>query len=1032
MFLAIDGEPSCRDVVKKASVNLLHHIPIFQINDHISTTTKLKKGYFYLKNNTSIPHLSFNIICLRAFSGKIIFFFSVVFFWGISCFSQFSIGQNEVISFTRNQYKAGTQNWAMAQDRNNRLYIANNEGLLVYDGTNWQAYPVSNKTIVRSIGFGPEGRLYAGAQDEIGYFSPDDAGRLRFKSLKHLLPANEKKFTDVWDLEVAGNDVFFRTNTRIFKLNGEKFTASAAQSIWLSLHKHQGQALAHDKDGGLLVYQNGGWQTIINKESLPAGFLITDLVAYHKDTSLLSTQSNGLYLLAQNKLIPFSIKSVGFNPFQHFTSLSIMDDTSFLAGTYFNGAYRITQQGQVLENVSIKNGLPNNTVRSVFADNSGNAWMCLDNGIAFFAYNSTIKQVNPPAFDNGAGYDIKAFKGDLYFALSTGLQWLPITSAAGLSAITEEPKTILGGLTWNLSVINNQLLTGRDDGFYKISNHQSTPVSQATGYWACQPIPHSTPMQIAAGNYLGVHLYESDGENFIDKGAIEKFIESSRYIETDNDNIWVSHPYRGIYKIDIATKAVTLFTQKNGLPSDLDNHVFKIKNKIVIATTRGIYEYNEANGKMIIAKNYAEIFGKLPIRYLKEDEKGNIWFVQDKMIGVADFSSGKPVIHYIPELKNKILSGFENIFPYNASNVFVGGETGFYLIDYEKYRENIKPFTAYLTLVKIIGSKDSVLFGGYSFNNNEQKKATLPFKYNSLHFAYSASLFGQYPNSEFSFFLQGFDKGWSDWSSNYEKEYTNLPAGSYTFYVKSRKSPSHESKEYTYSFTITPPWHQTTWAYILYILSFTMLLYALFKRQAKKYKRKQEEKRLADQMKFEEKQKQMAYQHELELEHAEKELIRFQNEKLEAEITHKNAELANATMNLLQKKEFILKLKGELQHLQKTTKLGDDNPELKRLLKVLSEEEKLNDEWEHFSQHFNSVHGDFLNVLKSNFPTLKPHELRLCAYLRLNLSSKEIAPLMSISVRGVEISRYRLRKKLNLSTENSLVEYLMNLQLKKD
>jgi DNA-binding CsgD family transcriptional regulator len=75
------------------------------------------------------------------------------------------------------------------------------------------------------------------------------------------------------------------------------------------------------------------------------------------------------------------------------------------------------------------------------------------------------------------------------------------------------------------------------------------------------------------------------------------------------------------------------------------------------------------------------------------------------------------------------------------------------------------------------------------------------------------------------------------------------------------------------------------------------------------------------------------------------------------------------------------------------------------------------------------MYGDFLTVLKSKFPTLKPHELQLCAYLRMNLSSKEIAPLMSISVRGVEIGRYRLRKKLNLSTEENLVQYLLDLKM---
>ncbi|HEX4877369.1 MAG TPA: triple tyrosine motif-containing protein, partial [Chitinophagaceae bacterium] len=515
---------------------------------------------------------------------------------------------------------------------------------------------------------------------------------------------------------------------------------------------------------------------------------------------------------------------------------------------------------------------------------------------------------------------------------------------------------------------------------------------------------------------------------FIDKGIIDGFTESSRYIETDNNSIWVSHPYRGIYKIALPEKSVKMFTKKDGLPADLDNHVFKIKNKIVFATTKGIYEYSPAEERMIPAKEFLPLFGDLPIRYLKEDEKGNIWFVQDKMVGVADYSDKKPVLHYIPELKNKILSGFENIFPYNTRNIIIGSEAGFYYINFEKYKETIIPFNSYLTKVKTIGPRDSVLFGGYVYNADKNPKTlTIPFKLNSLHFAFAASVYGLHTNLEFSYYLEGFDQEWSAWDTKSDKDYTNLPEGSYTFHVKARKSPSHESEVYKYTFIVKPPFYRTIWAYFAYVLILGGLLYALLKYQAKKHKRKLEARRLADQQSFEEEQKQMAYLHQLELEKSEKELIRLRNEKLETEITNKNAELASTTMNLVQKKEFILKLKAELQQLQKTAKVGDDNPELKKLLKMLSEEEKLNEEWDQFSQHFNNVHGDFITILKTKFPALKPHELKLCAYLRMNLSSKEIAPLMSISVRGVEISRYRLRKKMALPTEVNLVQFLMDL-----
>lgn len=965
---------------------------------------------------------------MRPVPGKFFWTLLVVLFFPGNSFCQGLIGQNEVASFTRNLYGAGTQNWAIAQDQNNRLYIANNEGLLVYNGTNWQLYPVPNKTILRSLGFGPGGKLYAGAQDELGFYAPDKVGRLRFTSLKQLLPVKDRTFADVWQLEVTGDDVFFRTDAKIFKVTGQKMDIYPASSAWLSMHKHREQIVAHERNAGLLVYRNNQWQSFIPKEALPANFFITDIVVYQKDTSLVSTTSNGLYLLTENKLIPFSIKSASVDVNQHFTSLSILNDDSFLAGTYFNGIYRISKQGIVLENVSAKNGMPNNTVRCLFADNYSNAWAGLDNGLASFTYNNSIKQIKPAAFNNGAGYDVKALNGDLYFALSTGLQWLPVQSATDISAINYEPRTIIGGLTWNLSVINNQLMAGRDDGLYAVNNYQAKPVSQSIGYWGCRSLSQTSPLQIVAGNYLGIHFFEMSNNDLTDAGGLEKFTESSRYIETDNNNIWVSHPYRGIYKISLSDKSVKLFTEKEGLPARLDNHVFKIKSKIVFATSAGIYEYDAASSRMRKANEYDTIFGNLPIRYMKEDGQGNIWFVQEKMTGVADYSSGKPVIHYIPELKNKILSGFENIFPYDSRNILVGGEAGFYHINYEKYRESIKPFAAYVTQVKTTGAGDSILFGGYLFDSSSTRQANIiPYKRNSLLFSYAASAYNQHNHSEFSYYLQGFDMDWSNWSSNTEKEYTNLPAGSYTFKIKSRQSPSHESAVYNFTFIIKPPWYQTIWAYLLYFLLAVGLLYALLKYQSRRHRRKQEARRLADQQKFEEEQKQLTYQHQIELAKSEKELIRLQNEKLEGEISHKNAELASATMNLVQKKEFILKLKTELQQLQKNTRVGDDNPELKKLLKVLAEEEKLDEEWSSFSQHFNSVHGDFLTILKNTFPSLKPHELRLCAYLRMNLSSKEIAPLMSISIRGVEISRYRLRKKLALPTEVNLVQFLMGL-----
>jgi len=146
----------------------------------------------------------------------------------------------------------------------------------------------------------------------------------------------------------------------------------------------------------------------------------------------------------------------------------------------------------------------------------------------------------------------------------------------------------------------------------------------------------------------------------------------------------------------------------------------------------------------------------------------------------------------------------------------------------------------------------------------------------------------------------------------------------------------------------------------------------------------------------------------------------LKNENLEAE-------LASTAMNLVQKKEFIIRIKDEISKLNKSGKDSIDSSELKKILKRLTAEDKLDDEWDQFSIHFDKVHGSFINNVKKQYPDLKPHELKLCAYIRLNLSSKEIAQLMSISVRGVEISRYRLRKKLQVPAKEDLYKFLTDI-----
>ena len=157
---------------------------------------------------------------------------------------------------------------------------------------------------------------------------------------------------------------------------------------------------------------------------------------------------------------------------------------------------------------------------------------------------------------------------------------------------------------------------------------------------------------------------------------------------------------------------------------------------------------------------------------------------------------------------------------------------------------------------------------------------------------------------------------------------------------------------------------------------------------------------------------------------AELELVK--TEKLKAEIDFKNSELASSTMHLVQKNETINKIRQEIQNVSKKVKNAEARKEFRKILSLFSDDERLEDEWENFSRHFDKVHTDFLKRMSSTYPQLTPKDKKLCAYLRMNLSTKEIAPLLNISVRGVEISRYRLRKKLELAGDTNLNEFMMS------
>ncbi|MCU7549709.1 hypothetical protein OCK74_11325 [Chitinophagaceae bacterium LB-8] len=950
---------------------------------------------------------------------------AIVFFLilSLSVFCQNTIGLPEIINYSKQSYSAGTQNWDIKQGQNGLVYFGNNEGLLSFDGTFWKLYPLPNHTIVRSIEITRDQRIYIGGQNELGFFAPDEKGFLVYHSLVGLIPLQERSFDDVWNICIYGNDIFFRTNKRIFQLSNHKITVYPTHSEWRFLGICNNQLIAEDLESGTFLFQNGTWVPFFRNTVLPPLALITSFISLDHNRSLIATLRDGLFINDGKSLVRISSPDLDQLSKKSIYKAIVVDKNRIALATSFDGCHIIDEKGNIIQSLTHQEGLQNNNIRSIYSDRNNNLWLGLDNGVDFIAFNNSIKHIYPEAQNIGSGYSTILFKNQLYFGTSNGLYKVKLDGSQNLSFIKSKLENVENteGEVWNLSTVNGLLLMGHHNGAFIINNNTAVPLDNSSGFWTFLPMFNVLPSSLmVAGNYLGLNFYDFKNGNFLKSGINAQF-ESARFIVVENEQtVWVAHPYKGIYKIMIKpdqSTSIKLYNQRNGLFSTNNNYLFKVKNRIVAATEKGLYEYNDQKDIFEVSTYFKNVLNEGNIRYLKEDPSGNIWFVSQKELGVVDFTSGKPKIIHFPELNNKLVSGFENIYPIDEHNIFIGGEKGFYHVDFDNYKQNRSLIETRIRVARSFGKRDSVLFGGYL----SPSKTEMPYSMNSLHFEYAAILYGQQSNIEYSYFLKGFDKSWSNWSGKPEKEYTNLPSGNYVFQVKSRTNLGNESINSTYAFTILPPWYQTTLAYCMYVLFLLGLVYIIHSKQKKKFLKQKAE--------YEERQKQIQYLHQLELEKNEKEIVKLKNEKLEVEIEHKNSELASSAMHLVQKREMLEKIRDELNGLLKKIDNEQVSHEFKKLIRILVEDNKTDDKWENFAHHFDKVHTDFLVVLKNRYPYLTASELRLCAYLRMNLSNKEIAQLINISVRGVEIGRYRLRKKLGLSTETNLFEFLLKEQV---
>ncbi len=947
-----------------------------------------------------------------------------------------NIGVPYIHNYSKKEYKAGTQNWSISQDQRGFMYFANNNGLLLFDGVSWQLHRMPNSSIVRSVYIDKDEQIYIGAYNELGKISVSENGKMEYQSLKKMVPKEFYNFDDIWNITEFDDKIIYQSyNCALFFKNDSIISTLKAPSRFQNMYKVNNRLYFNDDEKGLLEFSSNKFNPLQSCESLKGEEICAILPSRIGNNLIICTLNKGLFIYNGTELNEWKIPVNNLLKKDKTFCATIVQDKYFAIGTIQDGVYIIDEFGNIVQHVNRQKGLQNNTILKLFSDRDGNLWLALDNGIDYLNINSPITFLQQTD-GLGAGYTSMIHHGKIYLGTNQGLYVKDWETDRQNNEFRLIPET--NGQVWHLGVYDDILLCGHNNGTYQIEGEKAQLISKIPGAWKFHLLKRF-PGQLIGGTYSGLTRYEKQNGNWVLSGKINGFNESFRIFEEDEQgNIWMSHGFKGIYKVSFGNipnniKDYRFYTTEDGLPTNYNLNVYKIKGKVVVTSNAGIYEYVANTDRFEKSTYFNQLLSPLQdISYLKEDTYGNIWYVawdlaknKAGVFRIQEDRSYKHISAPFGLLTGKFISGFESVYSNSPEHIFFGTEDGFAHYSPQSYFDQKNDFSTYISKASA-SYLDSTFYYGKNNSKTDINKSQIfsfPYQDNTFRFSYTSPSFDNQSNIEYSFKLSGYNNKWSEWSTTPFNEFANLPPDDYTYSVKARNQMGIESTIDSLEFSIRPPWYKSIYAYLVYLIILMGLIglvaWLILKRIGIS-RRKDRLKQLRSYRQKEQEYKRQAL-------FAEKKIINLKNDKLKIEMIHRDKELANQTMDLIRKNKFLVKIKEELEKLKTSCSDESIKDKISSLINKIDRDIDHKKQWEVFETAFDEVHEDFLSRLKAKHPNLTPKELKLCAYLRMNISTKEIAPLMNISVRGVEICRYRVRKKLNIERDQNLTSMIIDL-----
>lgn len=717
-------------------------------------------------------------------------------------------GQSEspynIRNFSKQTYDAENQNWSITRDQNGFVYVANNIGLLVFDGVEWMFYPAPNGTVIRSVAVDEQNRVFTSGYREIGYWESDQSGKLTYTSLNHIAEPLFSKNEEFWNTVIVGGKVYFRSFASIFIYDYNGFSVARPGGLISSISNIGGELCLHIYQRGLFLLENDTISEYlsdpeINNSRVHFSILLGD------SGLLIGTESNGLFIYKDKRLLPFLEDWKPYFSENKINRGLIAKNGSIVIGTLRDGISIFNRNGILEYHIDKTNGLQNNTVLGIESDRENNIWLSLDQGVDFITFLVDPSYTYYPYERLGAAiYAASLYNGKLYICTNQGVfyrDWKDNKRDFRIIPGTE-------GQVWNSGEYEGQLIISHNEGSFLIKDTTAEKISNVSGGLSIVRHPSKTNMLVQS-TYNQIVFYDNSDNKWRISYNLPGFNDLIRYIEFDHvDNLWASHMHQGVFQIQLNDSQDSVLTSnyfgESVFGKDYDIQVFKIENRIIFTTGKQIFTYNDLNDSIIEYDHLNQKLGDYASSHrIIAGPDHHYWFISKTGIALFRiFKSGVVKIKGYPInlFKDHLIIGYENILPLSAMEGLLCLDNGYAILRADKSDLSQLIADKKLSLNKIELRGRSGKSETLAIDNKEIR---IPHKKNSLTLSFAFPLFSN-ESIEFQYYIEGLDASWSEPFEKPVFDFTRIPFGDYIIRVRAFNEWNITSEVEAISLTVSP------------------------------------------------------------------------------------------------------------------------------------------------------------------------------------------------------------------------------------